>query len=102
MRQAEELQQTIVQLQKLPLPDFKPTDPVDLGALVEVKCKSRTRFYFIGPRGGGVEVEVEGKEIVVLTPHAPLGQMLVGKKTGDKFRFGTGAKTAEHRIVSVC
>mgnify|MGYP001620178078 CR=1 FL=1 len=78
------------------------TDPVAIGALVEVKCRSRTSFYFIGPRGGGVEVEVDGKEIAVLTPHAPLGKMLVGKQQGGKFKFGEGAKAVEHNIVSVC
>ena len=100
--QTEETELTIVQFQKLSLTDFKPTDPVAIGALVEVKCRNRTSFYFIGPRGGGVEVEVAGKEIDVLTPHAPLGKMLVGKPPGSKFKLGEGAKAVEHQIVSVC
>ncbi len=101
VRQAEETELIIVQFQKLPQTDFKPSDPVAIGALVGVKSKGRTRFYFIGPRGGGIEVKVEDKPIVVLTPHAPLGKMMVGKSVGDRFKFGAGAQTGEHQIVSV-
>ncbi len=101
VRQAEETELTIVQFQRLSPPNFKPTDPVDIGALVEVKCKNSTSFYFIGPRGGGVEVEVDGKDIVVLTPHAPLGKMLIGRQPGARFKFGTGAKAVEYSIVSI-
>ena len=41
------------------------------------------------------------QEVLVLTPQAPLGQQLLGRKTGDRFKWGAGAGAVEYKIVSV-
>src|SRR5687768_8190463 len=73
-RQAGEIEQAIAQFEALPLRDFAPNDAIDVGAVVELQGKREKSFYFLGPRGGGTEVQHEGKEIVVITPQSPLGQ----------------------------
>jgi len=101
MKHADEIEQTIAEFQKLSPQNFEAPGPIAIGALVEVETKGKKSFYFMGPRGGGVVVESKGQEIIVLTPQAPLGQLLMGKKSGERFRFKQDKLEAEYRILSV-
>ena len=100
-RQAAETQGAIEVFEKLALKEFGSTDAIDLTALVEVETSRERSFFFVGPSKGGLEVQHNGKEIVVITPQAPLGQQLVGRKCGDRFKWGEGARAVEYRIVAV-
>jgi hypothetical protein len=55
----------------------------------------RTRIHVTGQR-----FQHGGQEVVVITPQAPLGQQLVGRKSGDRFKWGTGAAALEYRIIA--
>jgi len=101
-KQAAEIEQSIEQYQKLTTRAFKPKDPIDLGALVELQTKSETSFYFIGPRAGGMEISHNKQEILVLTPQSPLGQQLVGKKQGEKLQIAIAGAKNEYKVTSVC
>jgi transcription elongation GreA/GreB family factor len=101
MRQADETEQTIEEIQKISIESLKPDSPILVGALVWLESKGEKKYFFIAPRGGGVIVEMKGQEIVVLTPQAPLGQLLIGKKKGDLFKFKQGSLAVEYRILSV-
>jgi hypothetical protein len=79
--------------QALPAKEFAPGDAIDLTALVELDADGTRSLYFIGPRNGGLEIQHQGREVTVITPHSPLGQNLMEKKAG--------AATAHYRIISV-
>jgi len=64
-------------------PGFGPDARIDLGALVELSFPDESRWFFLGPAGGGVEVMCDGKPIITLTPESPLGRQLMGLKAGD-------------------
>ncbi len=100
-RQAAETSEALEQFAALPLRDFGPADPIDLGALVELDTKAGTVSYFIGPRAGGMEVKQGRREVLVITPQSPLGQQLLGKKAGDRWETQLAGKRATCRIVSV-
>ena len=88
----------------LPLPDFGPGDVIAIGALVELVpvAGGKRANYFIGPRAGGMELNVEGREILVLTPQSPLGRQLIGRRAGDEVRTaGRGAAVTMLKIVAV-
>lgn len=76
--------------------DFGPDEAADLGALVEVRLAGEKCWFFLGPASGGLEVTVDGREITVVTPEAPLGGQLMGAKAGDK----TAGPDAE--VLAVC
>lgn len=101
MKHAKEIEESISDFQKLSAAKFNSDQPVSLGALVELDSKEGSRRYFIGPRAGGLSVDIKGEEIVVLTTQAPLGQILTGKKVGDRFRFGEGVYASDFKIESV-
>lgn len=101
-RQAAETQAAIEQFEKLALKDFAAADAIDLSAFVEVESRGERMLFFLGPCKGGLEVQHNNKEVLVLTPQAPLGQQLVGRKSGDRFKWGNGGSATEYHIVSVC
>lgn len=57
--------------------------PAALGSLLEISRGGRNAWFFLAPAAGGLEVEYEGAEVLVLTPQSPLGRTLLGKRAGD-------------------
>ena len=58
---------------------FEPATPIAVSALVELDDGERTSFYFLSPVGGGLTLDVDGVEVRVLTPAAPLGRAMLGQ-----------------------
>ena len=100
-KQAAAAQQAIEDFSKMKLKEFSAADPIDLSALVEVESRGEPTLFFIGPCKGGLEVTQSSREIIVLTPQAPLGQQLVGRKQGDRFTWGEGRFSENYHIAKV-
>ncbi len=100
-RQATETEQALAAYQALALGKFTATTPIALTALVELDSKGTRTLYFLGPKGGGIEVHLAGQEILVITPESPLGQQLMGKKVGDRIKLQTRGPADSFRVVSV-
>lgn len=67
-----------------PLKVFGAKMPIDLGALVQVKFPDEIEWFFLGPGGGGLELECEGRHVTVITAESPLGGQLIGLQAGAK------------------
>lgn len=100
-RQAKETLDAIKVYETLPLLTFAAGDPIDLTALVELEADGVCSNYFIGPKSGGLEIEHQGKEIMVITPQSPLGQILIGRKAGVRWTSKLGGSTIKYRVVAV-
>lgn len=100
-KQAAELEAAIVEFEKLGVKKFAAGDAIGVGALVELEQLAEKNFYFLGPRAGGTEIEHDKKEILVITPQSPLGEQLVGKKSGESFQLKLGKENRSAKIVSV-
>ena len=100
-RQVADTEQAMHELAALELRVFGAADPIHVGALVEVERRGEPSCYFIAPKAGGTEVKIGKKEVLVLTPRSPLGQQLMGKRQGDRFRVDLGGTKDELRVVSV-
>lgn len=80
----ETLQEEQLALQRMEVRDFGADHPVALGALVEVERAGGGRaVYFLLPVAGGETVEVDGREVRVVTPASPIGEAMVGAVRGD-------------------
>lgn len=99
-RLATETEQALAAYQVLALRKFTEKSPLDLTALVELDGNGSRALYFLGPKSGGTEVRLAGKEILVITPESPLGQQLIGKKVGDRVKLQTRGPAQQLRIVS--
>jgi transcription elongation GreA/GreB family factor len=100
-KQAAEIQSAIAEFEKLPVRKFGADEPIGLGALVELGHGGEKKIYFIGPRAGGTEVLHDKKEILVITPQSPLGEQLMGKKSGDQPQLNFGGAKQPARIIRV-
>ncbi len=97
-RQAAETEQALKDFRAMTPKPFEKAAAIDLGALVELKGRRERLLFLIGPSAGGTEVTVDGVEITVLTPQSPLGQQLMGRRTGDRVTLPPGE---ERRVGSV-
>jgi transcription elongation GreA/GreB family factor len=100
-KQAAELEAAIAEYQKLGARKFADGDAIAVGALVELEHGGESSIYFLGPRAGGTEVLHDRKEILVITPQSPLGEQLMGKKSGDQPQLTFGGAKQPAKILSV-
>lgn len=98
---AEEAAQAVAQFRALPVRDFTATEPISLGALVQVESRGQPAYYLLGPRAGGTEVTHGDKTVMVVTPQSPLGRQLVGKRLGDVLQLDVGGRKTEARIAAL-
>lgn len=80
---------------------FGPNDGISSTALVEVDLNGKIFFLFILPKGGGLNIEFEGQRLQTITPNSPLGEALLGLKSGQVALVERGNQVLEYEIVSV-
>jgi transcription elongation GreA/GreB family factor len=99
---AAEIEESLAHFSTLLLPSFAPESVIALGALVELGARGRSSWYFLGPRAGGLELQLDGRHILVLTPQSPLGRQLLGKRSGDIVQMpGRAGIATGQKILSV-
>jgi transcription elongation GreA/GreB family factor len=65
--------------------DFRPSAPreaIAVGAVVTLESRGRRTAYFLGPARGGLDVEIDGVPVVVITAASFLGRSLLGQRPG--------------------
>src|SRR5688572_24026506 len=82
-RLAAEIATSIELYASLPVAPLASGAVASSGALVAVQNHDAVSWYFIGPRAGGLELQVDGCDVLVLTPQSPFGRELLGKRIGD-------------------
>ncbi len=100
-RQAAELEAAIAAFENMEARSFGVNDPIGIGALVELEDAGQRTFYFIAANAGGMELQHEKKEVLVITPKSPLGQQLQGKKEGDLVQLSLGRASTKYRVAAV-
>ena len=100
-KQAAELEAAIAEYQKLGARKFADGDAIAVGALVELEHGGESSIYFVGPRAGGTEILHDKKEILVITPQSPLGEQLMGKKSGQEPQLNFGGAKQAAKILKV-
>lgn len=100
-RLAVEIGHSIELYSSLTLPAFTAGDAIAVGALVTLEAGNQVNLYFIGPRAGGLELTVEGRRVLVLTPTSPLGGQLLGRRVGDTVRSVGRGPAKTQRIVAI-
>lgn len=96
---AAELREAVEAFRALPLHDFAPGEAIGSSALVETEVEGEKNLYFVGPKAGGLEVELDAATVFVITPHSPLGATLIGRRSGDLLPAVAGRPPV--RLVSV-
>lgn len=98
-RRAEELEEAIDAFMNLKV---RPVSQVMLNALVALENESGTKeWMFIGPSSGGLKIDFDGQEIVIMTPLSPLGRASIGKNSGDSIEVTIDRKLKKYRILDI-
>lgn len=100
-RKVKEVEAAIQEFEALHLRDLGPDEPIQLGAIIELKSRKNRSVYFLGPRAGGLEIQDGNREILVITPQSPLGQQLNGKRQGTRVILELDGERQEFDIVSI-
>ena len=83
-RLAGEASESIKAYQSCDFPDYQPTDPISIGALVAISSSEQTTRFLLGPKAGGLELtDLQNNPVNLITPQSPLGRQLIGKRVGD-------------------
>ncbi|GAM10411.1 transcription elongation factor GreA [Geobacter sp. OR-1] len=99
---AHELRKSIEIYRQLK-PHGSNVETVRLTSLVTLEDPDgKQRTLFICPIEGGLKIEYQDQEIVVITPGSPLGRELLGKTVGDAVEIETGNSRTEYEIVEIC
>nr|WP_281379418.1 GreA/GreB family elongation factor [Geomonas limicola] len=99
---AQEIKSALHAYRNLALQQFSEEDAIRLTALVTLEANDgETRTVFIGPAEGGMKLDLEGSEVLVITPNSPLGRDLIGKSVGETVELGKGRDLKEFEVTEV-
>lgn len=101
MARIEALKKTIASYQFAEFREFRSDEGIGLGALVEVETNGKRSRYLLVGQGGGISVTQGGESIQVITPQAPLGEALMGRRKGDAVEVEGQKQIREYEIIQV-
>ena len=95
----EDLRAAIADVEAMQIKDGPEDRPAALGVVLEVDDEDEKRTtYFMAPHGGGTKL---AGGVQVVTPKAPLGRGLLGKRAGDETEITLAGKAKTLSIVRV-
>lgn len=100
-RRVVEIGTALTRLGALELRSFDAESRVALSAVVELSHEEGRSVCFLASAGGGLEVEVDGRTVQILTPESPIGRALVGQRCGDSFEVRTPRGLREYTIEAL-
>lgn len=96
-----EIRESIAIYQAMQMPFFQSTDPIALGAVVEISSADQQTRYFLGPRSGGLELtDTQNNPVLLITPLSPLGRQLIGRRLGESVTM-PGRDTSLRTITGI-
>ena len=97
-----ELKQSIALYQHFQRPAFNSRATIALGALVCIENnQEQKRYLLIGPAAGGLSIDSEQGAIQIITPTAPLGQALMGKRVDDEVDWQINQRKESYRVMAI-
>ncbi|MFT5209278.1 MAG: hypothetical protein ACI9CE_001000 [Flavobacterium sp.] len=79
-----ECQHELEAFKKLSTTSLTKDQAICLGSFVTLSFGKIHRSVFIGPGAAGLKVHINNTELIVITPSAPLGKLLIGKYLFDE------------------
>lgn len=99
-KRVEELKLEIQILEEVDLKASKKLGEISMGALVELLHKEQKRLYFLIPTAGGTLLKVKDEAVLVVSVFSPIGDALMGLKSGDVFEVETPKETRHYQVTS--
>ncbi|SEQ16584.1 Transcription elongation factor, GreA/GreB, C-term [Azotobacter beijerinckii] len=101
-RRVEEIRQALSRYQNLQLRPFDAERGIQLTALVRlVDGQDEELMLFLGPDAAGLKVQDGDRPVMVITPHSPLGQRLLGRGEGDEIELTLAGVRQRYEVLQV-
>lgn len=101
-RRVEELRLALQRYRALRLRPFDAARGIELSALVRLSDdRGGEQTLFLGPDAAGLRIADESGSFMVITPHSPLGQRLLGRDAGDEIELQLGAACQRYQVLDV-
>lgn len=97
----QELERALLMYRFLPIRDLGPEEVVSPASLSEIEHSGRKTWVLLVPQHGGLITHFEGQPVQVVTPNSPLGEAMLGKKTGESFSIQTSQGTRDYRVIRI-
>ncbi len=100
---AAELQRQISVLKRFELDNHKCDSAAVVGAVVHLREYSNqfSKWLWVVPVAGGVDLQFEEVSVTTITPDAPLGRKILGCYEGDEILLRLGANEKCFEVISV-
>lgn len=99
-KRVEELKLEIQILEEVDLNASSRTKEISIGALVELSYGERKMLYFLIPTAGGTLLKFGDDAVVVVSVFSPIGDAMLGLKSGQDFEVETPKETRSYEILS--
>lgn len=101
-KRIEALQSSLSEYQNSKFSSYNTGSTIGIGALVTLQCEDElVSLYFIGPSSGGITIKADQVKVQVLTPTAPLGQLLMGKSLGDDVTLILPQRSKSYIVIDI-
>ncbi|AHL75567.1 elongation factor GreAB [Stutzerimonas stutzeri] len=99
-RRVAEIEAALASYRNLSVRDLTG-EPIRLGALVSLELASGFRWVFLGPDAAGMSVKVDQAEVLVISPHSPLGRALLGCREGDEGELLVDGRPQQYGVLTI-
>ena len=97
-----EISQALHALQQLPVRDYNAQRGIQLGDLVLLAdANDEQRWLFLAPDAAGLKVELDNQSIMLITPHSPMGQGLLGQVQGSEVSLQVGNRQQHFAVLAI-
>ena len=100
-KRAAELQKQIQIFKYLPVRNYGEDDVMCAGAIAELEHNKTKTYCFMVPQGGGMVLRFEDKPVQIITSISPMGEALLGKKTGEIAEVETRTGVREYKVLAI-
>jgi transcription elongation GreA/GreB family factor len=101
-RRLAEIQQALSALELLPDYPFDPQRGIQLGSLLLlVDHAEQQRWLLLAPDAAGLKICHAEQEIMLITPHSPMGQQLLGKGVDDEIELNIANHLQHFSVLKV-
>ena len=101
-RRMNEISQALHALQQLPVRDYDAQRGIQLGDLVLLAdADDEQRWLFLAPDAAGLKVELDNQSIMLITPHSPMGQSLLGQVQDSEVNLQVGNRQQHFAVLEI-
>ena len=99
-KRVEELKLEVQILEEVDVNASQKLGEISIGALVELLHQNQKRKYFLIPTAGGTIIKVGDEAVLVVSVFSPIGDALLGLKSGDEFEVETPKDMRHYQVLS--